>query len=89
MVFSNESIKKLRERKGLQPPPVIHSPSMQMSKMPTAESMSGGSGTGFDIEYRADPGHWFFGVQVQSHPHSLLLSILDCLLVLGYVRTAF
>ena len=85
MIFSNENMKKLREKKGLVPPMTVQSPQTQMSKMPTAESMSGALNTTNDIETRATPGHWFFGIQIQSHPHGLILAILDCLKVLGFV----
>lgn len=57
-----------------------------ISKMPTAESIAGtATGNGAEIESRTQPGRWFYGVQVQGHPHTLLLAILDCLREMGYV----
>ena len=89
MTFSNENIKKLHDKKSTtsvaQPIMPIQSPSM--SKAPTADSMgrASASSANLDIEGQMGPGHWFFGIQIQSHPYSLLLGIVDCLQVMGFV----
>jgi hypothetical protein len=38
-----------------------------------------------DIESKMPLSHWVMGVQVQCYPHVLLMAVLDCLKVMGFV----
>ncbi len=89
MVFNNENIRRLRDKKTgaiVAQPIAMPSPTPPMSKAPTAESIAGATApTAVDLESHLGPGHWFFGMQIATHPYSLLLAILDCLQAMGFV----
>ena len=59
-----------------------------LSKTTTAESGFSqiAAGGAQDLECRIEAKHWFFGIQIQCHPHSLVLASLDCLAAMGFVR---
>ena len=78
MVFSNESIKKIREKnKNIVQPEIIKSSPLSLN----------GSSADIkpDVEGRVKYGHWLFGIQMRSYPYELLKRILDCLKELGFV----
>ena len=83
MIFSNESITKIREKKA----PIQTNPTETMSKMSTSISITDTTCSPHivDLENQEGPNHWFFGVQEKIYPYHLLKLILECLNILGFV----
>lgn len=82
MVFSNENINRLRERKvAMQPQSVVQD---SLSKMKTMMSMTEAINNA-DIQNAEHVNHWFFGVQVKAYPYNLLMLVVECLEEMGFV----
>ncbi len=90
-VFSNDNIRRLRDRKVLPGPSTAASSSASLamsglSKTSTSDSIAGAVlSNGLEVESRIGADHWFHGIQVQCHPYTLLVAIVDCLRAMGYV----
>lgn len=82
MVFSNENISKLREKKA----PIVPQPPVQdsISKMSTTMSIADAFNNA-DIETPDNYNHWYFGVQIKAYPYHLLMLIAECLETMGFV----
>ena len=82
MMFSNETINKIREKKRMFP--LQNNDQDNMSKMSTTISIADAI-TNADMETAEITNHWFFGIQKRIYPYHLLTTILGCLKEMNFV----
>eukprot|EP00826_Nyctotherus_ovalis_P023122 TRINITY_DN1779_c0_g1_i5.p1 TRINITY_DN1779_c0_g1~~TRINITY_DN1779_c0_g1_i5.p1 ORF type:complete len:249 (+),score=53.49 TRINITY_DN1779_c0_g1_i5:742-1488(+) len=80
MIFSNENIRKLREKKEIAAQSAITD---SMSELATAPSISEVAGA--DAEMSKSANNWVFGIQGKAYPYNLLMAIGECLQEMGFV----
>ena len=82
MVFNNETINKLREKKRTFPSQGGETDSI--STMSTTISITEAI-INADIESSESLNHWFFGIQEKIYPYHLLTAIVECLKAMNFV----